>query len=86
MTRNDIMAEFDVFFEFSGEDRGIVTSVSCRLFAEHIANIAAAAEREACCSPDVTNVAGISASDAPHVVVEKYRAAIRAISGAIGGA
>lgn len=38
----------------------------------------AAAEREACCGPDVTNSAGICAADMPHVVVQKYCAAIRA--------
>lgn len=35
-------------------------------------------EREACCGPDVTNRAGICAADMPHVVVQKYCAAIRA--------
>lgn len=38
----------------------------------------AAAEREACCGPDVTNSAGICAADMPGVVVQKYCAAIRA--------
>jgi hypothetical protein len=32
-----IQSEFDKFFEFpEGSDRRMVTSVSCRLFAEHI--------------------------------------------------
>jgi len=44
MTREEIQAVFDAFFEFPGEDRGHVTSVSCRLFAERIAEM----EREAC--------------------------------------
>lgn len=44
------------------------------VFAESVA----AAEREACCLPDVTNAAEILGNDTPHVVVEKYRAAIRA--------
>lgn len=44
MTREEIQAEFDAFFEFPGKDRGHVTSVSCRLFAERIAEM----EREEC--------------------------------------
>ena len=39
MTREEIQAEFDAFFEFPGKDRGHVTSVSCRLFAERIAEM-----------------------------------------------
>lgn len=45
---------------------------------ERFAGLVAAAEREACCLPDVTNAAEILGNDTPHVVVEKYRAAIRA--------
>lgn len=54
MTREEIQAEFDAFFEFPGKDRGHVTSVSCRLFAERIAEM----EREAC-----AEVAESAASD-----------------------
>lgn len=43
-----IEREFNQFFEFDSEDRRTVTSVSCRLFAEHIAQRAAGQEREAC--------------------------------------
>ena len=39
MTREEMQAEFDKFFEFPGDDRSQVTSVSCRLFAEHIARL-----------------------------------------------
>lgn len=35
-----IKKEFDDFFEFPSSDKGFVTSVSCRLFAEHILKIA----------------------------------------------
>ena len=42
-----IEREFNQFFEFDSEDRRTVTSVSCRLFAEHIAQRAAEQEREA---------------------------------------
>lgn len=43
-----IEREFNQFFEFDSEDRRTVTSVSCRLFAEHIAQRAAEQEREDC--------------------------------------
>lgn len=40
MTRDELRKiideEFDNFFEFSTEDKSSVTSVSCKLFAEHI--------------------------------------------------
>lgn len=48
MTRDEIQKEFDKFFEFPGDDRSQVTSVSCRLFAELIARLETATEREAC--------------------------------------
>lgn len=35
--RKFIESEFDKFFEFDTEDKIVVLSVSCRLFAEHIA-------------------------------------------------
>ena len=41
-----IKAEFDRFFEFANEDRSQVSSVSCRLFARHIATLKAAGEAE----------------------------------------
>ena len=47
-------------------------------FATLVADKAAARELEACCAPDVTNSADICAADMPHVVVQKYLAAIRA--------
>jgi len=47
-------------------------------FVALVAEKAAAREREECCAPDVTNSAGICAADMPHVVVQKYCAAIRA--------
>ncbi len=37
MKSEDIEAEFDKFFEFPEENRSIVTSVSAKLFAQHIA-------------------------------------------------
>lgn len=46
MTRDEIAKEFDRFFEFDKEDRSTVTSVSARLFAERIAALVAATERE----------------------------------------
>lgn len=36
----DIEKEFDKFFEFDTDDKSTVTSVSCKLFAEHIAEMA----------------------------------------------
>ena len=42
------------------------------------AALVAAKEREACCDPVITNSADICAADMPHVVVQKYQAAIRA--------
>ena len=33
-------------------------------------------EREACCSPEITNNANILASDPPNIVIEKYRLSI----------
>lgn len=44
MNREDIEREFDRFFEFDTDDRRIVTSVSCRLFAEALVKM----EREEC--------------------------------------
>lgn len=44
MNREDIQREFDRFFEFDTADRRIVTSVSCRLFAEALVKM----EREQC--------------------------------------
>jgi len=32
-----VLQEFDNFFEFPAKDRDYVTSVSCKLFAEHVA-------------------------------------------------
>lgn len=46
MTRDEIAKEFDRFFEFYTEDRSTVTSVSAKLFAERIAALVAATERE----------------------------------------
>lgn len=48
MTRDEIQKEFDRFFEFDTDNRSIVTSTSAKLFAEHIAGLTVAAEREAC--------------------------------------
>lgn len=48
MTRDEIAKEFDRFFEFDTEDRSTVTSVSARLFAERIAALSVAEEREQC--------------------------------------
>ena len=43
MTRDDIQDEFDHFFEFDDPaNKSSVTSVSCRLFADHIARRAVA--------------------------------------------
>jgi hypothetical protein len=43
MTRDDIQAEFDRFFEFDDKaNKSVVTSVSCRLFADHVARRAVA--------------------------------------------
>lgn len=39
-----VAAEFDRFFEFTTDDRSIVTSTSAKLFAEHIAAAAALAD------------------------------------------
>ena len=39
--RKFIEDEFDKFFEFDTNDKSIVLSVSCRLFAEHISRLAA---------------------------------------------
>ena len=44
MNRDDIQREFDRFFEFDTDDRRIVTSVSCRLFAEALVKM----ERQEC--------------------------------------
>lgn len=49
MTHDEIKAEFDKFIEFpDGSPRTEVTVTSTLLFAEHIAALVAAAEREAC--------------------------------------
>ena len=48
MTRDEIAKRFETFFEWDTDDRSIVTSTSAKLFAEHIAGLAVAAEREAC--------------------------------------
>ncbi len=53
-------------------------------YAEHVGSIDqilirfAAAEREACCGPEVLNSANIIGSDDPHQVYAKLCAAIRA--------
>ena len=39
MNKDEIQAEFDNFFDFQTPDKLTVTSVSARLFAEHIADI-----------------------------------------------
>lgn len=46
MTKDDIQAEFDAFFEFDTDDRSVVTSVSCRLFAQRIAALTEARVRK----------------------------------------
>ena len=38
-TSIDIDKEFDKFFKFNTNDRSIVTSVSCKLFAKHIVDL-----------------------------------------------
>ena len=49
MTRADIQAEFDRFIEFpAGRLPMTVTVISAVLFAEHIARMAASAERRRC--------------------------------------
>lgn len=48
MTRDEITKRFETFFEWDTDDRSIVTSTSAKLFAEHIAGLAVAAEREMC--------------------------------------
>lgn len=45
--RAQIEREFNNFFEFESNDRRMVTSVSCRLFAEHIAALSAEQEHQA---------------------------------------
>ena len=35
----DIEKEFDKFFEFDTDDKSVVTSVSCKLFAKYIAEM-----------------------------------------------
>lgn len=43
MSRDDIQDEFDRFFEFDDpSNKTVVTSVSCRLFADHVARRAVA--------------------------------------------
>jgi len=43
MSRDDIQDEFDRFFEFDDPaNKTVVTSVSCRLFADHVARRAVA--------------------------------------------
>lgn len=43
MSRDDIQDEFDKFFEFDDPaNKAVVTSVSCRLFADHVARRAVA--------------------------------------------
>jgi hypothetical protein len=43
MSRDDIQDEFDKFFEFDDPaNKTVVTSVSCRLFADHVARRAVA--------------------------------------------
>lgn len=43
MSRDDIQDEFDMFFEFDDPaNKTFVTSVSCRLFADHVARRAVA--------------------------------------------
>ena len=37
----NIDKEFDKFFEFETDDKSVVTSVSCKLFAKHIADLCA---------------------------------------------
>lgn len=50
MTKEEIAKEFDKFFEFPDDsDRRSVLSVSCRLFAEHIAKLAVAKHSDANC-------------------------------------
>lgn len=49
MTRDDIKAEFDRFIEFpDGSPRTMVTVTSTLFFAEHVARMAAIAERMRC--------------------------------------
>lgn len=42
LSDEEIEREFDSFFEFPSDDRSHVSSVSCRLFARHIAVLARA--------------------------------------------
>jgi hypothetical protein len=46
MTKSEIEKEFNTFFEFDTEDRSTVTSVSAKLFAEHIAKLCEKREAE----------------------------------------
>lgn len=45
-TREQIEAEFDAFIEYPTDDKRYISTVSAKLFAEHIARIAFNAGRE----------------------------------------
>jgi hypothetical protein len=70
---------FNKYGLLQGDDEGEIDADAAFVrFAALVAAKAAADEREACCDPDITNSADICAADMPHVVVQKYQAAIRA--------
>lgn len=66
-----IESEFDTFFEFPGADKAHVTSVSCKLFAEHIA----ALSRPAVAQP-LTEAKALSPDAISHAINQAYINAI----------
>lgn len=78
MTRDEIQKEFDRFFEFDTDDRSIVTSTSAKLFAEHIAGLAVAAEREACAKIATETVCDMHIPTGVKIYGTRAAAAIRA--------
>lgn len=78
MNRDDIAKEFDRFFEFDTDDRSTVTSTSARLFAEHIARVSIAAEREACAKIAAETVCDMHIPTGVKIYGTRAAAAIRA--------
>ena len=63
-TPERIKAEADAFFEWDGEDRSLVTTTSCLLFAQHIAGLMQA--RAAQPAPVVPDAAHTGLKDLAH--------------------
>lgn len=76
MTRDDIIRMFHEAGEAAGWKPGVGNALVIN-YLTHFYALAAAAEREACATIDVTPL-NILASDGPGTAILKYRAAIRA--------